>query len=190
MSSPLVRALDFLKDFGFFEVILPFLLVFTLVFAILEKTKLFGEENVKGEKYPRKNIDAMIAFVIAFFVIAATNVVGIIKEAMPKISLILVILISFMLLAGSFMGDKQFNFEENKVFKWFLILVIFVGILLIFLSSIKPEGSNESWLETFWNYISSGYESGPIIGTVILIIFLVVIIGYVVGFKTEKGGST
>jgi len=187
MSSPLVRALDFLKDFGFFEVILPFLLVFTLVFAILEKTKLFGEENIKGEKYPRKNVDAMIAFVIAFFVIAASNVVSIIKEAMPKISLVLVILISFMLLAGSFMGDKQFNFEENKIFKWFLILVIFIGILLIFLSSIRSEGSNESWLDLFWNFVTSGFESGPIIGTIILIIFLVLIIGYVVGFKSEGG---
>ena len=189
MSSQLVRALDFLKEFGFFEVILPFLLVFTLVFAILEKTKLFGEENVKGEKYPRKNVDSMIAFVIAFFVIAATNVVSIIKEAMPKISLVLVILISFMLLAGSFMGDKQFNFEENKIFKWFLILVIFVGILLIFLSAIKSEDSDETWLESLWNYISSGYETGPVIGTIIFLIFLVVIIGYVVGFKTEGGSK-
>ncbi len=187
MTSPLVKALDFLKDFGFFEVILPFLLVFTLVFAILEKTKLFGEENVKGEKYPRKNVDAMIAFVIAFFVIAATNVVGIIKEAMPKISLVLIILISFMLLAGSFMGDKQFNFEENKIFKWFLILVIFIGILLIFLSSIKSESSDESWLETFWNFISSGAESSTILGSVIFLAFLLIIIGYVVGFKSEGG---
>ena len=50
-------AVDFLQDFGFFDVVLPFLLVFTLVFGILEKTKIFGTEKVGDKEYPKKNIN-------------------------------------------------------------------------------------------------------------------------------------
>ena len=45
-----------LQSSGFYEFALPFLLVFTIVFAILEKTKLFG-----GGK---KNINLIIGIVV------------------------------------------------------------------------------------------------------------------------------
>src|SRR3989344_2060049 len=64
-ATVLGDAVKLLQDFGFFDVILPFLLVFTVVFGILEKTKIFGTEGEKG--HPKKNIDAMVAFVIAIF---------------------------------------------------------------------------------------------------------------------------
>ena len=44
MVTPLNNAIEFLREFGFFNVVLPFLLVFTVVFGILEKTRLFGTE--------------------------------------------------------------------------------------------------------------------------------------------------
>ncbi|MBM3199831.1 hypothetical protein FJZ53_02750, partial [Candidatus Woesearchaeota archaeon] len=69
--SPLGGAIEFLKEFGFFDVVLPFLLVFTIVFAVLEKTKIFG-----GGKESKKNINAMIAFVFALFFVSATNLVA------------------------------------------------------------------------------------------------------------------
>ena len=34
--------LSFLERFGFYDIVLPFLLVFTIVFAVLEKTKILG----------------------------------------------------------------------------------------------------------------------------------------------------
>ena len=45
--TALGSAIDFLKDFGFFDVILPFLLVFSILFGILEKTKVFGVEDCR-----------------------------------------------------------------------------------------------------------------------------------------------
>ena len=56
-GSPLRNAIEFLNDFGFYDVVLPFLLVFTIVFGVLEKTKLFGVTDKK----PKQNINAMIA---------------------------------------------------------------------------------------------------------------------------------
>ena len=37
--------IDFFFQLGIYDVILPFLLIFTIVFAILEKTRVFGTED-------------------------------------------------------------------------------------------------------------------------------------------------
>ena len=46
-TSPFSTGIQFLDRLGVYEVLLPFLLIFTLVFAILEKTRLLGVENVE-----------------------------------------------------------------------------------------------------------------------------------------------
>jgi len=96
MASILTDALVFLESFGFFDVVLPFLLVFTLVFAILEKTKILGV-NDDTAKTAKKNINAMVAFAIGLFVVLATQVVQVIKESLPLVALVLVIIISLLL---------------------------------------------------------------------------------------------
>ena len=58
--------INFFGELGIYDVVLPFLLVFTIVFAILEKTKVFGMEEIDGKKYTRKNINAIVAFVVSF----------------------------------------------------------------------------------------------------------------------------
>jgi len=40
--------LEFFGEIGMYDVVLPFLLVFTIVYAILEKTRIFGVEEVDG----------------------------------------------------------------------------------------------------------------------------------------------
>lgn len=187
MTTPLGNAITFLKDFGFFDVVLPFLLVFTLVFAILEKTRLFGIEKIKGDEYPRRNINSMVAFSIAFFVIAASNIVETIQGFIPQISLVLVLLISTMLLAGVFMGDKQFNLEEHAGIKYFLIFVILIVSILIFFNYIEWD-SNETVLEHILDYTELNWETGPVVSGVVFLAVLIFIIWYIVGFTKPKGG--
>jgi len=50
MASPFRNTLDFFDNIGIFDVVLPFLLVFTIVFALLERTKVFGVEEIEGKK--------------------------------------------------------------------------------------------------------------------------------------------
>ena len=51
------------QHFIFQEFILPFLLVFTIVFAVLEKTKLLGDG--------KKQLDAIVAFVVGLIFVTA-----------------------------------------------------------------------------------------------------------------------
>ena len=64
------ESIEFLAKLGVYDVVLPFLLVFTIVFAILDKTKMLGVEKGKDDReYTKKNLNAMIAFVMGFFVV-------------------------------------------------------------------------------------------------------------------------
>ena len=109
MATALNPAIEFLRDFGLFDIILPFLLIFALIFAILEKTRVLGEEGGK----PKKNLNAIVAFVIGLLSIATANIVGIINEALPNIVLLLVVAISFLLLIGSFWSSGEFDFKKD-----------------------------------------------------------------------------
>ena len=59
----------------FMEYVLPFLLVFTLVFAILDKTKLLGEE--------KRQINAIMSLVIGLILLAFPAPREIIVKLMP-----------------------------------------------------------------------------------------------------------
>ena len=99
--------IEFFGQIGIYDVVLPFLLVFTIVFAILEKTKIFGVEKVGEAEYTKKNLNAMVAFVVAFLVVASTRLVAAINEAMARIVLLLLVSVSFLLLIGSFYSYKE-----------------------------------------------------------------------------------
>ncbi|MBW2999610.1 hypothetical protein KY339_02955, partial [Candidatus Woesearchaeota archaeon] len=52
-------ALDFFAEIGVYDVVLPFLLVFTIVFAVLEKTRILGVEKVRDHEYSKKPLNAV-----------------------------------------------------------------------------------------------------------------------------------
>lgn len=184
MTSPLGIAIDFLEKFGFFDVVLPFLLVFTLIYAILEKTKILGTEKVKGEDVPRRNINSMTAFAIAMLVVAAGQVVQVIREALPLIILVLIAIISFMMLAGSLMGSQEFSFKDRPGWKVFLTVVLFISVILIFLGVIKHK-SGETFLSIIWNYIVENWASGPLISSIIFLAVILLVIWFVM--KSPSG---
>lgn len=169
--------IEFLEKLGFFDVILPFLLVFTIVFGILEKTRIFGVEKIDGKDYPKKSINSMVAFAIAFFTVAAKQVVTSLQVSLPNVALILIIVVCFLMLAGSFMGDKEFSLEERKGWVAFLTITMFVAVILIFLNSF-------GWLEPITGYILANTDT-----VLIPFVLIAVIVGamfYVVGKGPKK----
>ena len=187
-GTPLGIALQFLEDFGLFSVVLPFIFVFAIVFAILEKTMVLGSEGKKDDPKPKASIDAMVSFVIALFVVAATNVVGIIRESLPMVVLVLVVIISFMLLAGSFMGSGEFSFRQSKFWKIFLTVIMFFSVILIFLNAIKTE-NGISWLKYAWVYMTQNWATGPIVSGLVFLVVIVGAIYFIVGVPKSIPGE-
>ena len=183
MASPLEIAINFLKDFGFFDVVLPFLLVFTIVFAILEKTMILGKDE-SGK--PKKNVNSMVAFSIALFVVAASNVVAILQQALPLVTLVLIVIISLMLLIGSFMETGEFSFKDYKYTRYLLVFVIIIGITLIFAGSINLD-TGESVLDYVLDYVKANWLTGPVFSGVVFLAIIILVIIYVL--DALPGGS-
>ena len=159
--------LGFFEHLGIYDVVLPFLLVFTIVFAILEKTRAFGTEKLgDGKEYTRKNLNAMVAFVAAFFVIASTQLVAIISVVMAHTVLLLLMSVCFLMLAGSFhSGQKEFFLEGG--WRMFFMIIMAVGIFLIFLNAL-------GWLDIIWNAVFFKFDS--------VTVSSIVLVGALVGF--------
>src|SRR3989338_4247700 len=96
-----------LESIGFVDVLLPFLLIFTVIFAVLEKTKIMGEG--------KRNMSIGIAFIFALLVVvphvtgnfpAGYDPVAVINAALPSVSLVVVAIIALLILIGVFAGDK------------------------------------------------------------------------------------
>lgn len=181
-STPLSKAVQFLEEFGFYDVVLPFLLVFTIVFAVLEKTKIFGTETVKGEKIAKKNINAMIAFVVALFFVTAKELVAGVRELLPIVAVLLVTLLSFMMLVGFFYSDNEFSFEKHTAMKILLTIIFLIGITLLAWRAFSRKTFNWFFLETTSFWTSTGG---------VTIIFLGIIIGTIlfVTLGGKKGGE-
>lgn len=129
----------------FTDFLLPFALVFTLIFAILQKTKLLGDG--------KKQIDVIISLVIALILIATPFARDIVVSLMPFLAVWAVILLVFMLLYG-FVGGKK---DGDVLGKWWkyafytllaISLVVFLlmvtgywGVLLDFISGGKTGTS-------------------------------------------------
>jgi hypothetical protein len=167
---------DFLGVIGVYDVVLPFLLVFTIVFAILEKTKILGVEKVGDQSVTKKNLNSIVALIIAFFVIASTKLVAVINEVTANVVLLLILAICFLLLVGVFFGDQEFTLKDYPNWIKFFMVVMFIGVVVIFLNALTfttAEGETFTWLEvglsvfTFWDEAWAA-----------TLIFLVIIIGF------------
>lgn len=122
-----------LESTGFYDVALPFLLIFTIVFAVLQKVELFGTRK-------SKNYNLIISLVMAFLVIRMTPIVTNINMFLPKVSWIVLVLIMTLMLLGIF-GAKAEGFTGVP---FFVAILISIGGIIWALS---PSARLPSWLQ-------------------------------------------
>ena len=176
MASTFREILLFFDKIGIYDVVLPFLLVFTIVFAIFEKTKVFGMDEIEGKKYSKKNLNAMAAFVIAFMVIASGKLVEIITAVSSQMVILLLLSVFFLVLIGSFFKEKEDVFLEGG-WKIFFMIIMFIGIVIIFLQAIKTE-SGEGYFTYILDYVVDNFDSTAV-GSIIFIILIFVFMWYI-----------
>lgn len=161
MAFDFKEAIKFMEEFGIYDVVLPFILIFTIIFATLEKIKIFGQE---GRRY-----NALIALSIALLFVAATNLVEAVNHYLPIIGLVLAIFLGLMLLLGIF-GVEEGS-KGVKTMGWILAGIVSITIGLAYLPQI-------TWFKEFFDSLES-YS-----GVLIVIVILIAIIVWVV--KGEK----
>jgi hypothetical protein len=85
-------------NMGVFDVLLPLVLVFAVVFSILQRSGILGR---------RRAIDATVAFVISLFVIANRYVSELFLPIFSQAGLTIIILVAVMLILGLFVSTEE-----------------------------------------------------------------------------------
>lgn len=101
------------------NVILPFLLVFVVLFAILEKVEILGKE--------KKNTNIIVALVIALLFVGVQKAVGFTVAIIPLIAVLIMILLCFYLIFG-FVG-----IHEARGIKIMLGIIFGIAFIVIIL---------------------------------------------------------
>ena len=116
----------FLDKLGMWDIIVPFILVFTIVYAVLDKTKVLGEED--GE--PKRRFNAIAAFVIASFTLLAVDVMNLVTRMSQYMVMLLVMGLLLAVLFG-FLGFKDLG--KKKLGKKIILPVAFACLILVML---------------------------------------------------------
>lgn len=159
-----------LEQMGVFSFLLPFLLIFALVYGVLTNVKLLGEN---------KAINAVLSISIALMALQF-NFVGIFfSEIFPRLGVGLSIILVVMILLGSFIN---FNDSSNKWIKWvFGALGGLIALIVIF----QSLGSSFSF--GGMGFFNLGYFFNNWGGTILLTLVVVgIVFGIIFGGKKKE----
>ena len=172
-----------LQNAGIVDVLLPFILVFTLVFAILQKTKILGTEGTGDSARPKKNYNVVVALVMGLAVViphvtgayaGQFDIVNIINTSLPNISIIIVAIIMMLLMIGAFGGSV--DIAKSKLAGW--------AVLFSIVATIFVFGTSAFWWE-LPSWAGFLYNSNTQAIIVIVLVFGA-IIAFITGDDTPK----
>ncbi|MBN2422397.1 hypothetical protein JXB41_04155 [Candidatus Woesearchaeota archaeon] len=148
-----VEMIQTLESYGLLDVLLPFLLVFTISFAVLQKSNILGDN--------KRPFNKIVAFVMAMAVViphvlmgtasktdailtnGMIDVVEVMNNSLPNVSLIMVACMMALLLIGVF--GKDVNIGETDLISVVVIFSI-IAVAVIFANSAGWIGTPPSWL--------------------------------------------
>ena len=114
-----------LANIGLLDVILPFILVFTITYALLQRTMVFGYEGKQDNPKPRKSINAMIAFVMGFFAVLATNLLHTLNILLGYLVLLLIVGLLLALVFGIAGGSPNSKLLRTIMLILFVLFVLY-----------------------------------------------------------------
>jgi hypothetical protein len=151
----------------FTEMLLPFLLVFVVVFAILQKSKILGEGKAQ--------MDAIVGMVVGLILIGVPGPRDILVALMPWMSVGVAIILVFLILYGFVAGDLSELGKSNpvKIGMGILAGVFTLGVVLFV----------TGWGSKIWDSFSI---SGEVWMNVIMIVLVLGAMAVAV-FSGKKG---
>jgi hypothetical protein len=132
-----------LESLGLFDVLLPFMLIFALVYAILQKIELFGKDT--------RNYNIVVALVMGLSVVFPhvlgyyppdRDVVVIINTALPNVGITIVAIVMAMLIIG--LLGRRVELGGNSLSGWIAILAF--GLIIFIFGSAANWWMLPDWL--------------------------------------------
>ena len=162
-----IRTLD---QWGLTDVLLPFLLIFIIIYSILQKTKILGNE--------KKNFNVGVAVIIGLLVVIPhvmgtfppnRDPVEILNKAIPQVSLIILAIIFLLILIGVFGQEEVFL---GLAAPGWITLVSIIIILVIF-------GSAAEWWSPSITSSINNFFGTDVLSIVVMILVFGIIIAYI-----------
>lgn len=145
--------LEQLESMGFFAYVLPFLLIFAVIYAVLSQIEVF--KNNRGAS-------VLIAFAVGLLALQLNFVSAFFQDFFPKVGIGIALLIVALILSGAFISSE-------KAFKW-----IFAGLGgIIFIFAAVASFSNWQFIGSYW---WNQYGALIIVGVVIVVSIIGVIL--------------
>ncbi len=161
-----------LDNMGITDVILPFMIVFVVVFAALQKSLVLGKDS--------KKYNVIVALVLGLSVVIPHvtgmyppngDIVEIMNRALPNVSLIAIAFVMIMLLLGIIGGEVDF---AGKSLGGWAVLVSIVAVIVIFIGSAGFFSSMPWWLQ----WINNAYTMEIIVS--------ILVFGIIIWFITKE----
>ena len=146
----------------------PFLLIFFIAFGILEKSKLFGSD--------KKQLNALIAFVIGLIFITAVFPKLVVGNLILFLTVSIVVMFVALLLWGFVAGEKGLKFEEApKALKYIIGIAIVIAVIIALLWALGAEGSFFDFL--FRSNWSNEFFTNVVFIVVVIIALVIIVRG-------------
>ncbi len=170
-------AITLLKDLKFYDVVLPFIFIFTITFAILERTKIFGTYKIGDEEVPKKNLNAIVAMCIAFFFIASAKLVEMVSVIASWMMILVVIILMYLIGIGLVYSPGE-EFKVPKGIKYSFIVIGAIVIAVIFFRLIGIGNVGEWFKRSFF--------TSQVMGIIILLSIIIITIALIVKEPSKK----
>jgi hypothetical protein len=160
----------FLQNDIFTKFLFPFLLVFFIVFAILDRTKLFGEG--------KKQLNALTAFVMGLIFVTAIYPVLVVNNLILFLTVALVAIFVVLLIWGFIFGDEK-GFALDKKLKWILAIIAGVAFLAAVLWAT-------GWYANVVDFFSNSGLNQTIVTNVTFVLVIAIALALVIGKSQKK----
>ncbi len=155
----------------------PLLLVFFIVFALLEKLKILGDE--------KHQINALVSLVIGLIFVSAVFPKIIVGNLILFLSVGLVVIFIGMLLWGLVAGKVDFN----RNMKIFLGIIIFIAVVLALIGVSGFGGGIENFFTNVFDFLFNSNWSGGFWTNFLFIAVILAVVLIAIGVKVKKASS-
>lgn len=117
------------ESWGVFYYLLPFIIIFSIVFVTLDKIKLFSDAS-NGDSY--RGINAMVSFAVGLMAIfSSEKVPEFFQVIFPNLGIALGVIVASIIAFGMFIDPKK------KALVWPLIAIGGVGLAAVLFYSLR-----------------------------------------------------
>lgn len=171
-----------MNEWGFLDSVLPFLLIFTIIFAVLQRTMILGAD---AQIRPRKNYNVIVAMVLSLTVVIphimgtyppGQDAIVIINSAIPSVAILIVAIVLFLIIAGV-VSPGALNPADGL--RGIATIFAFVAIVLIF-------GNSAGWWSGFFLI---GPLADPDTQALIIIILVFAVVIFTITAEPNQGGN-